>query len=222
MIAAVYFFAYLYFASELLPPLTALLRRPVDRTRSKVVLFCLVMFLFDMVLIGFQHRASGGNVWLSYIVHPTEAVLVCWILSDWQVRPGTRRALGYLVPVYLITMTILTLTEERSDTFSLITGSLSGLAILCLVLYTLVSNSLLEREELRHRDWFWVCLGFTVYFCVETGVEPVERLLLSIDLPALIRLAIVKPVVETVAMVLIARGMFCPVRPPGQDRVLAG
>ncbi|MEO8030876.1 MAG: hypothetical protein ABJC74_07785 [Gemmatimonadota bacterium] len=213
--------AYASNASELLPPLAILLKQSRQPARLKVGLFCLFLFLFDMLLIAFRHVGSQGNLWLTYFFHPVEVLLGAWLLSDWQVKPGARRVLGYLVSVYLVAVIGLTVLVELPDTFSLITGSLSGVFMLCLALFTLVTNGLAEPGELRRRDWFWLCLGLAVYFSAETGVEPLQRFLIGTDVQAFIRILMASLIVQMTAMLLITRGMMCPVRPFGQDSVPA-
>ena len=103
---------------------------------------------------------------------------------------------------------------EDTTTFSLVAGTLSGLVLISLTVYTLVVRSLDEGGSLTQFDWFWVCSGLALYFSTATAIEPLSRYLESTaSLPQLWALLEVRAVADTVAMMVIARGLLCPMPP---------
>lgn len=202
-----------YLGAELSPALIVLWRRAGDRTRSKVALFSLVLFLIDIITIATAEPGQPNSIWLDYLVHPIEVGLALAILYDWQVTTIGRRTLTWAAPAYLIGVVGLFAFLENSVTFSFLVGPLSGLAILCLVLYTMVGRSLDEQGPLRRRDWFWVCTGMALYFGAEVTVEPIQRL---VHTGHALSLALgLKLLIEGAGLLTIARGMLCPSGPAG-------
>jgi hypothetical protein len=200
--------------AQLLPPLAALRNRGRDRTRLKIVLWCLLLFAGDGLSWWLGHIRGQNNLWLDYLTTALEGALMLWILSGWQISAVARLAVTFLVPAYLLAEVLLYRIVENNRTFSLATGTLSGFVLLCLVLYTLVTRSLAERGYLVESDWFWVCSGLALYYCFSTALEPMVRYLISADTNRLVMVFEFKAVWDCVAMMVIARGLLCPMSPP--------
>ncbi|MEO8030874.1 MAG: hypothetical protein ABJC74_09205 [Gemmatimonadota bacterium] len=202
---------YVAIASQLLPPAVALLRPTADRTRSKVVLWCLVLFLFDMLESASTRLGYSSNLWLEYIFEPTQALLTFWILYDWQAGELSRLAIRFLAPIFLVAMVSLTLLVKELRTFSLMTTSLTALVLLCLALYTLLTRSLSAGENPARFDWFWICSGYSLYFIGMIGYDPILRRLMGGNPDAAFAVPAAKSVSDTIAMLMIAKGLLCTI-----------
>lgn len=198
---------------QALPGLAALrARRSLDGARIGVLAWSGVLLLSNVVdkWLAIQHR---NNHFVSYLAEPIFCTIVLWVLSRWQVTPTARRVILRLIPLYLVAMLVLTLTVELTDTFSLVTESVTSLLILALSLYTLLTCSLAERGRLTRFDWFWICGGMALFYGSDAALEPFSRAMMASHIDLVIAAIELTSAVEIFALMAIARGMLCP-NPP--------
>jgi hypothetical protein len=204
---------YVAVCSQLLPPLAAVLVGVRNRARIGIVIWCLLQFGTDVVA-GWLGHGGNNNIWLEYISIPSTSAVILWTLAAWQTKPTPRLAIRVVTPLYVIAYFTLVIAVEDTSTFSLVAGTLSGLVLISLTVYTLLVRSLDEGGNLTQFDWFWVCSGLALYFSCATAIEPLSRYLESnASLPQLWALLEVRAVADTVAMMVIARGLLCPMPP---------
>jgi hypothetical protein len=99
---------------------------------------------------------------------------------------------------------------ENTMTFSIIAGPFSSLILLAAGAGTLVARSTTSTDSLTRQDWFWIAIGFIIFYGVETGLPPLAVYLLR-SRPDLATAAYqVKAITMAAAMLLVAWGMICP------------
>jgi hypothetical protein len=136
-------------------------QQPVPYPR--VVIWC-IFLVFTDVVDRVVTRTMGNNLWTAYLILPVEVRLVLWILSAWQVTPFLQLAYTIVIPVMgLMTASLLLLTDP-SVTFYRWVAPFLALLALVLSLHTLVYRALLSRKPLQEQDWFWFCLGLSLFW----------------------------------------------------------
>lgn len=199
--------------AQALPGLAALrARRPLSGARIGVLVWSGLLLASNAVdySLARQHR---NNHWVSYVTAPVVGAVALWILSRWQVRPVARLTLQLLIPLYLVTMLVLSLAVEQMDTYSLVTDSVTSLLILALSLYTLLTCSLAERGSLTRFDWFWICGGLALFYGSDAAFEPFSRAMMASRVDLVIAAIELTSFIEIFAWLAIARGMLCPIPP---------
>lgn len=202
--------AYSAVFAQLAPPLAALARRVRDRARIGIVIWCLVLFAADAGSYWAGTMRHTNTLWMNYLCDAVSGAVLLLTLSLWQTNSVSRLALRLLTPLYLLSNLVLVLAVEDVRNFSLVTSTLAGLLLLSLVLYTLIVRSLDERRQLTRFDWFWVCSGVALYYGCAMAVDPLSRVLLTGPISRLILLVNTRSAVDVVAMLVIARGLLCP------------
>ena len=199
--------------SQALPGLAALrARRTLTGARIGVVAWSVIMLLGNAVDYWLASHHQNNHI-VSYVAQPITCALVLWVLSRWQVTAKARRVILRLIPVYLVAMLALTLTVEITDTFSLVTESVTSLLILALSLYTLLTCSLAERGRLTRFDWFWICVGMALFYGGDAAFEPFSRAMMASHIELVIAAIDLTSAIEVFALLAIARGMLCPIPP---------
>jgi hypothetical protein len=178
-----------------------------------VLVWALLLFLFNALALFLAFRGVN-NHWLVYLSTPLIGVAAIVALIGWQVRQMGRLLLRVLVPLYLAGWTIIVLSVEDMNTFSLVAGPFSSLVLLIAVSSTFVARSMGSLESLTRQDWFWICLGMIVFYGVETGFPPVALLLGRSRPDLLVAAAQVRAVSMIAAMITISWGLLCPTTLP--------
>ncbi|MFI4978486.1 MAG: hypothetical protein ACHQC8_07430 [Solirubrobacterales bacterium] len=152
-------------ASQALPIVAAFAVRgrhkPVPYPR--VVVWCLILIGTDMLALVLA-KLLGNNLWLSYVTRPIEVFLTLWVLSLWQPTEYLRLAYSLAIPVVgALVVSVLMLTDP-TVTFSRWMAPPLALLALAASLHTLVHRTLLSRAPLARQDWFWICLGMSLFW----------------------------------------------------------
>src|SRR5260221_988940 len=201
-------------AAQALPPVAALrCGRRLPAARRWIVAWGLVRLLDDGIAFALATQGRH-NLWLRYPVGLLEVVILLIALSLWHRDSVGRLALRVAVPVFTLTWVLLVAFVERTDTFGLVTGPLEALVVLSAALVTLLVRVRSQEGGLLQEDWFWVCVGLSLWFGSAAALEPLSRLLVETHPAVVYSASQVKAVVDVLASLIIARGMLCPILPP--------
>jgi hypothetical protein len=160
------------------------------------------------LLLGMQSR---NNHWITYVVTPITGALALEAFSTWQTSAIARLAMRLAIPLLAITWVSIVLVLENTNTFSLVAEPFAGLLILAAATYTLISRAFAEPGSLFRQDWFWIAVGMALYAGMAVALPPTAHWLLARH-PELVAQAYqIKAAAEILALVLIARGVLCPI-----------
>ena len=196
-------------------PILATLRhgRTLPEARRWIVVWAVVLLVYDGTSLWLGAVNSTGNLWIGYISGPLEVGAALMALSLWQYTPLSRIAFRYAIPVFAVAWVALVVLVEDTSTFSLTTGPLKSLLLLSASVGTLLVCVLRHEGGLLRQDWFWVCLGLALRYGSNTALDPIARVL-GQDFSALDTLYQSKAWLDVVASLVIARGILCPIPPP--------
>lgn len=155
-----------------------------------------------------------NNHWVYYAVMPIGAGLVLWTLALYQTAPVLRTALRLAIPGFLALYVPLLLLVENIGGFSRVAVPLYATVLLGASLITLVHRSLLADGQLASHDWFWISAGLSLYFGSTTLLHPTALILLPTRADLVRGAYYLKAAVDVVAMILLARGVLCPLPQP--------
>lgn len=165
-------------------------------------------------------RATGTNEWLAYLTLPIEGSLVLWFLSFWQPLDWLRRLYRGAVPVVLLGTAIVLMTAGDPEIFGIWISPALALVALAGLLQTLVHRSLVSTESLGRQDWFWVCLGASVFWLGFVSLPPFHRAFVDTR-PDWVRVAYTaRAWVNIGAFLLVTWGVVCqriPARSSGRS-----
>jgi hypothetical protein len=178
-----------------------------------VLVWALLLFLFNALALFLAFRGVN-NHWLVYLSTPLIGVAAIVAVIGWQVRQMGRLLLRVLVPLYLAGWTIIVLSVEDMNTFSLVAGPFSSLLLLIAVSATFVTRSTQSFDPLTRQDWFWICLGMLIFYGVEAGYPPVALLLGRARSDLLYTAAQVRAASAIAAMITVSWGLLCPTTLP--------
>lgn len=152
-------------ASQALPIVAAFAVRgrhqPVPYPR--LVFWCAVLVVTDVLALAVA-KAFGNNLWMVYVTLPIEVGLVLWLLSEWQPTELLRLTYTLAIPVMgTVVISLLMLTDPTKTFYRWVSPFLALLALVA-ALQTLVHRALLSRSRLTEQDWFWVCLGMSLFW----------------------------------------------------------
>jgi hypothetical protein len=193
-------------------PLLAAFRygRKLPAARKWVVLWCAAMLASDAAQLVLRGSDGTHNLWVEYIVVPLHSAIMLWTLSLWQMDPVSRLAFRVAIPLHLLALAALIPAAESAAAFNQFTRPFQSLVLMAASLYTLVRRASAEPERVTSRDWFWITLGTSMFFAIRVALAPFVAIMLGTN-TQLTRLAyLVSAWIDIAALVLIARGMVCP------------
>ncbi len=203
--------SYLASAAEALPMIVAAVtRRPVRGARGWIVAWTVAhIFVANAaLLLALHHRP---NLKLSGLTAPVTVAILLWGLSCLQDGEVARLTVRLVAGAALVVWAVLTAVFEDTSTFSRAAEPMLNLVVLGVAASTLLLRSRTSRAGLFDQDWFWISAGIALFFATWSAVGPLSSLLLGAS-PAVFDWAYrVVGVLAILAMVLIARGMACPV-----------
>lgn len=204
--------AYVSAASKVLVLVAGLRHgKRLPKARRWIIAWALIGLVIDGVMLVYALRKQN-NHWMSYLASPIEVGTLLFALSCWHLDRG-RRILRVLAAAFVATIIVLVAFVESLTTFSLARGPIESILIVSASLATLL---LLVREEqgnLFQRDWFWICAGLSLRYGAWVTLGPLGRMLVG-DSPDLVMSMFgVRSVVNIFSVVLIARGIWCPILP---------
>ncbi len=177
----------------------------------RVAIWCCLLILFD-VLSFVASLVFGENLWLTWFSEPIESAVTIWILMAWQASDGRMRFYRAAIPILLVVVAALLLLTKPERTFSTWIGP--GIALVTLIagLQTLIERTLLSREILTRQDWFWVCLGLTVFWACYVPVAPFARAMLTMHQDWVVTAYLVRAYVMVASFLVITWGILCTPR----------
>lgn len=199
-------------------PLLAALRygRLLPTPRRWVVAWCVVSLLSDSIQFLIR-RSHQNNLLVWYIAVPVSNAIMLWTLSLWQRDSIARLAFRLAIPLYLLALLVLVPTLGSVDVFAQFTWPFQGLVLLAASLYTLIRRTADETAPITSRDWFWITLGVSIYFSIKVALPPFVQVTVRTN-PDLAAVAyVVSAWIDILALLLIARGMLCPLPPMHSD-----
>jgi len=204
---------YAAYATQFLPLLAAIwARQRLDTARKGALVWACLLLATNVLALGvaLTHR---NNLWIGYTINPLLAAVGLWTLAQWQVHSLSRFALQLLIPLYLLSTILLTLTVEDLGDFSRVTGPFTSLLLLGVSLYTVSVRSLEEATHLHGADWFWIGMALALFYGSDAALGPFARVLLR-DRPDLVMAAYnLRAVIAVLVSFALARGFLCPSPP---------
>ena len=169
--------------------------------------------LFVVANLGalFLGMMGRNNHWITYVVTPIAGVLALLAFSTWQTSAIARLAMRLAIPLLAITWVGIVVVLENTKTFSLVAEPFAGLLILAASIYTLISRAFAEPGNLFRQDWFWIAVGMALYSGMAVALPPTAHWLLARHPELVAKAYQVKAAAEILALVLIARGVLCPI-----------
>ena len=199
------------FACQALPIVAALTvrdrPRPVLYQRA-IIWFCVLMLTDESaVVVG---TLTGNNLWLGYLTLPLEVGLFLWMLSVLQPTEYLRTAYSLSVPVIgLVVIALLVLTDP-AKTFDRYVAPGLALVTLSASLETLVLRSLESRAPLTQQDWFWLCLGLSLFWLSFVSITIFHQAFIGTHVDWVVTALIARAWVDIVAYSLMAWGLLQP------------
>lgn len=204
--------AYFTSASQLLPIFASLRHgRSLPTARRWIVAFAVLGLVGDAVQLQFALRKIQ-NIWMGYISGPILVVTALIALSHWHSNARFRRGLWIIAGGFVLTVVLLVLSVEDTTKFSLIRRPLESFLVVSAALFTLLVLIREEQQQLFQQDWFWICLGLALRYGGAIAIDPVARLLIG-DSGVVSSALLVRQVINAIAYVIIARGIWCPILP---------
>lgn len=207
---AIPIFFHVVFATQAFP-LAAILavrgRRPPDPYRRIALWSCMLM-IFD-VLSRIVAILMGTNLFLVYFTEPIEVGMTLWILAAWQPTAALRSAYLAVIPAIALVIAVVLALSDLPRMFDAWIGPGLALVALVAVLQTLVHRTLLSRELLTEQDWFWICLGLSLFWVSNVPLPPIMNAYVIAHVDWLVRLLYVRAGLLMLAFSLVAWGVLC-------------
>ncbi len=173
-----------------------------------LMVWCALLLTSGLLDIVVAYTA-GNNLWLSYIFMPLEVVVALLMLACWQPSNALARGYRLVIPLILAGTAVVLLFTEGAETFDMWVMPLLSLLALVGTMHTLVHRTVLSRGLLTGYDWFWVCLGFSVYWVGFVGVPVFHKAFIS-TYPGWVRAAYeTRAWTNVAAFLLMTWGMLC-------------
>ena len=208
-------------ATQLLPMLAVLgLPRPVPRARFWIAIWGFAFFISDSSQYYIAVLRQQENLWFYLIANPIEDAALLMAFSYWQIRPVMRLTFRVAIPLLAIVTLAIALAFDEVNTFKTASSPFRLLLITTAVAYTFVVRLANEQERIGARDWLWTSMGVILYYAAYVVVDPVSAALIP-QRPDLARLVyVVKAAVDTVAYVMVWKGMRCPVEAEEPNKLI--
>jgi hypothetical protein len=199
------------FASPALPIVAALTvqdrPRPVLYHRA-IVWLCVLMLTDESAMV--VGKLAGNNLWLGYLTLPVEVALFLWMSSVLQPTEYLRTAYSLAIPVIgTIVVALMTLTDP-AQTFDRFIAPALALVALTASLQTLVLRSLESRTPLTQQDWFWLCLGLSLFWLSFVSITIFHQTFIGAHSEWVVTALIARSWVDIAAYLLMAWGLLQP------------
>ena len=153
-------------------------------------------------------KAIGNNLWMAYFTRPVEVGLLLWILVPWQ--PTEMLKLGYTlaIPIMVTLVASLLMLTDPARTFHQWIAPFLGLMALVGSLHTLLHRSLVSRSPLPQQDWFWICLGFTLFWTGYTTIPVFASQFVNTHVDWVLTAYMVRSYADILAFMLMSWGIL--------------
>ena len=180
---------------------------PAPLRRLRV--WCGFLLLANLVELVIAFQTQRANLWFGYYSIPVEVALFLWTVAGWH-QARVARLYLLAVPLALLGAVVVIFSANQEQLFSVIVGPVLSLLALFAVMHTLVACSLASTGLLTRQDWFWICLGFALFW---TCFAPLPAFAEAFVISAfeLVNTAyIVRAWLIIAAFLLISWGVICP------------
>jgi len=182
--------------------------RPLPRALALTAVTMLAMFLLDATMIALG-KSGIETLWIIHAALPFMTALILWSLSYLQLRLVPRDAMRLAAGLYLVVWLIMTVAVEELAQFSRFTAPLQSLVILVAAAYTLVTR-LRKSSAPAAATWFWISMGWLLYFGSGVIINPVSEMLLTANSMEALRVTFyVKAAINILAYALLTLGVMC-------------
>ncbi len=183
-------------------------RRWANVALTLTAISVLVMLAQDLLMVWFGSRGMN-NLWVSHAAMPVTTALILWAYSHWQVRGAPRSAIRVAAALYLLIWVLLSLAAESFMQFSRFTGPMQAILVIAAAGYTLVAH-FRETDAPLDEPWFWISLGWVLYFGSGVMHDPISHLLLRAGELDYLRLSYyLKAGINVLAFALLTGGFLC-------------
>jgi hypothetical protein len=176
---------------------------------GRLVDWCVLLILADLVDVAVGLR-YGSNAFTSQITLPLEVGLTLRILAPWQSTPAWRAWYDRALWAILLVVAALLILTDPEETFDIWVSPLLSLLALAALVHTLVSRALRSDRALPDQDWFWVCLGMSLFWAVAVPAPPFLTAFLAAQWAGVVATLIGRGYLNIVAFLLISWGVVCP------------
>ena len=200
-------------ASQLLPPLAWLVRRPAARAPGFVAAAAIVSLVGDLAARWVAHRGQH-NLWVWNVAGPPFAALMLLALAEWQRTDFERLVLRIAAPATALAWVILVATVEDPMGFGRYTGPMHALILLGAATWTWLRRASGAEGQILRADWFWACGGLALYGASTAAIDPLAALLLDERPDLVARAYILRGAAYAVAYLLLTWSILCSI--PGK------
>lgn len=195
--------------SQAVPALAYLAARHRSGPAAALVLGASVSFLANIVARVMAVLVHNNHV-VTYISSPITATCFLYALREWQLTRREREIFRVGTLIFLVAWVLLVAFVEDVTDFNRVTGPLYSLTLLAAAAWTLLRRAaVIEATPLPRSDWFWVCVGISVYGAATALADPIGGLLLERQRLDLFRIAWqVRAVFSTTGFLLISWGIY--------------
>jgi hypothetical protein len=183
-------------------------RRPAPPALLLTAVTMLLMFLLDVVMT-WLGKGGTHTLWIIHAALPVFTALILWSFSYLQLRIVPRDAMRIAAGLYAVAWLVITAALENLSQFSRFTAPLQALVVLVAAAYTLVAR--LKRSSTpAASSWFWISLGWLLYFGSGVVLDPVSDMLLAASSMEALRVTFyLKAAINILAYALLTLGVLC-------------
>lgn len=166
-------------ASQAVPALAYFATSRRSSAAAAIAIGASVSFLANAVSKVMAIMVHNNHV-VTYISSPITAACFLHALREWQLTRREQRVIQVGTFVFLVAWVLLVALVEDVTGFNLITGPLYSLTLLLAAAWTLIRRaSVIEATPLLQADWFWVCLGLSIYGAATALADPIGGILVA-------------------------------------------
>lgn len=195
-------------------PLGAALRvgiRSLTEPLRIIALYVGVTLVESCIMMWLSLR-SIESLWLIHVFTPVESFLLLLAFSHWQVRELARTMILAMIPLFLITWAFLLLTSDSLADFPVYGRTVSALLIIAVAAYTLVVKAQHASTPVTSQPWFWLTVGFLIYFPYVVMLNPLSSALRGGSQELLFMVYRVNAILMIVSNLFITRAILCQKR----------
>jgi len=168
--------------------------------------WCFIALALDATMATFGHT---NNLWVTYLVGPTMGSVALHALARWQRDDVARITLWLMIPIALAVWFVALLRFEDPESYSLLVDPMYDVLCLGAALFTLGHRGLREEAPLPRQDWFWISVGFAVYYGKAAAASPLAAALVATRPDLVLSALTLMAATDIVAYLLILKGILC-------------
>ena len=188
-------------------------RRPLPAPLRLLAIYSAIVFVEGMVM-SYTGRQGIRNLWMIQFFAPFEATLFLLMFARWQVREASRLTLLATIPLFLTAWTVLMLTVEPVNDFSLYVKPVEFILLTMVAAFTLVTRMQHLSGPVTRQPWFWVGISSLIYFGTAVALNPVSAALQRTHMHLVLALFETHAALDILCYLLFARALLClpPIR----------